>query len=195
MALDLFRSKADIFLPTNCRPLSQDKTVQNLILNKFCFIYIFVAYGKSVSWVNLEQGEVGECGLGRAGLGAGWSVPTPRPRKDSDRKTGAELGPGPELPVPADGDLNAGSVQRTARGCGSRIHFHHKTVTTFPDLPAWCLWSGRVMTPGHRDICWWHIQTSWHHDRHQEPRRRICPDDWGQLRPSINYNYVNDDGR
>ena len=27
-----------------------------------------------MSRVNLEQGEVGECGLGRAGLGAGWSV-------------------------------------------------------------------------------------------------------------------------
>ena len=76
---------------------------------------------------------MGWAGLGWARAGQ-W--PTPRPRKDSDRKTGAELVPGCELPVPADGDLNAGLVPSSARGCGSRIHFHHKTVTTFPDLPA-----------------------------------------------------------
>ena len=55
-----------------------------------------------MSRVNVEQGEVGECGQGRAGLGAGWSVADalPRPRHRGRTVTGkleqswAERGPG-----------------------------------------------------------------------------------------------------
>ena len=80
------------------------------------------------------------------------------------------------------------------RGCGQqlRIHFHHKTATTFPDLPAsWlCLWSRRVMTLCHDDIFR-------HHDIMTETD--IRNQDGGDVRMSgamsINYNYVNADRR
>lgn len=82
-----------------------------------------------MSRVNLEQGEVGECGQGRAGLGAGWSVADAQPGPDRGRTVTGKLeqragGAGPALSRatrashPADGDLNAGSVPSTGHWAG-----------------------------------------------------------------------------
>lgn len=94
-----------------------------------------------MSRVNLERGEVGECGLGRAGLGAGWSVADALPGPDRGRTVTGKLEQraAPALgraPGPATRPMEILTPGHWGRGCGDRIHFHHKTLTTFPDLPA-----------------------------------------------------------
>ena len=77
-----------------------------------------------MSRVNLERGEVGECGLGRAGLGAGWSVADALPGPDRGRtvtgkleqRAAPALGRATRASHPADGDTNAGSLGPGMRG-------------------------------------------------------------------------------
>lgn len=125
-------------------------------------------------WSGARWASVGWAGLGWARAGQ-WPTPCPAQTEEGQWPENWSRERGPHSagqPGPATRPMEILTPGHWGRGCGDRIHFHHKTLTTFPDLPAWwVLWSGRVMTPRARHVCWWHIQTSWHNDivRRQTP--------------------------